>query len=116
MLKLGSDADVHGDVIRGLRRRNPELDLVRVQEVGLRTADDPTILAWAASDGRVLLTQDRRTMVGHAYERVKTGAALPGVVALNARQGLGETIEDILLIAECYTEDDVRDQVIFLPL
>lgn len=30
MLRLASDADVHGDILRGLRRRCPEIDLVRV--------------------------------------------------------------------------------------
>ncbi len=32
MLRLASDADVHGDIIRGLRRRAPEIDLVRAQD------------------------------------------------------------------------------------
>ena len=33
MLRLASDADVHGEIIRGLRRRSPEIDLIRVQDV-----------------------------------------------------------------------------------
>jgi hypothetical protein len=32
MLRLASDADVHGEVIRGLRRRKPEIDLEPGQE------------------------------------------------------------------------------------
>lgn len=32
MLRLASDADVHGEIVRGLRRRRPEIDLVRVQD------------------------------------------------------------------------------------
>ena len=32
MLRLASDADVHGEIIRGLRRRSPSIDLVRVQD------------------------------------------------------------------------------------
>lgn len=32
MLRLASDADVHGEIIRGLRRRLPEIDLLRVQD------------------------------------------------------------------------------------
>ena len=35
MLRLASDEDVHGDVIRGLLRREPGLDIVRVVDVGL---------------------------------------------------------------------------------
>ena len=33
MLRLASDADVHGDILHGLHRRLPEIDLVRVQFV-----------------------------------------------------------------------------------
>lgn len=58
MLRFLSDENLNNDIVRGLLRRKPEIDLVRVQDVGLSGADDPTVLAWAAQDGRVLLTQD----------------------------------------------------------
>ena len=32
MLRLATDADVNGDIIRGLRRRLQDIDLVRVQD------------------------------------------------------------------------------------
>jgi hypothetical protein len=62
MLRLARDTDVNGDLIRGLRQRQPDLDPVRVQDVNLRRAADPAILEWAASQGRALLSQDRKTM------------------------------------------------------
>ena len=34
MLRLLTDEDVHGDIVHGLRRRQPTLDLVRVHDVG----------------------------------------------------------------------------------
>ena len=74
MLRLASDADFNGDVVRGLFRLQPDLDLVRVQDVGLRTADDPTILQWTAAQGRILLTHDRapcRTSPGNACAQGK---------------------------------------------
>jgi uncharacterized protein with PIN domain len=116
MLRLASDADIHGDVIRGLRRRKPGLDLVRVQDVGLRTADDATILEWAATEGRVLITRDRKTLVGTAYQRVKAGLPLPGVIVFRHRLSIGQAIEEILTVASCSTEDEMKDRVVFLPL
>ena len=50
MLRLASDADVHGEIIRGLRRRLPEIDLVRVQDVLPEGTPDPEVLAWAAAE------------------------------------------------------------------
>jgi Domain of unknown function (DUF5615) len=48
MLKLLADENLDNTIIRGLFRRNPTLDIVRVQDVGLSGKDDPTVLEWAA--------------------------------------------------------------------
>ena len=50
MLRLASDADVHGDILHGLHRRLPEIDLVRVQDALPEGTLDPEILAWAAAE------------------------------------------------------------------
>jgi hypothetical protein len=53
MLRLAADENFNGDIVRKLLRRNPKLDIVRVQDVGLSGADDPSVLQWAA-DGELL--------------------------------------------------------------
>lgn len=116
MLRLASDADVHGEIIRGLRRRLPEIDLVRAQDSLPEGTPDPEVLAWAAAENRVLITNDRNTMVGFAYKRVESGESVPGLIVTTNEQSIGLAIGDILLIAEYMPEDQVRDQVvIFLP-
>ena len=45
MLRLASDADVHGEIIRGLRRRRPEIDLERTQDALLEGTPDVGVLA-----------------------------------------------------------------------
>ena len=55
MLRLVSDENFNGDIVRGLLLRQPALDLYRVQDVGLEEADDPTILAWAAANNRIVV-------------------------------------------------------------
>jgi hypothetical protein len=59
MLRLASDADVHGDIVRGLRRRLPEIDLVRAQDALPEGTPDPDVLDWVARENRVLITNDR---------------------------------------------------------
>ena len=116
MLRLASDADVHGEIIRGLRRRLPEIDLVRIQDSLPERTPDPEILAWAAAENRILITNDRNTMIGFAYQRVRAGESLPGLIATTNEQSIGSSIDDILLIAECMPEQEIRDQIIvFLP-
>lgn len=116
MLRLASDADVHGDILRGLRRRLPEIDLVRVQDALPEGTPDPEVLAWAAAENRVLITNDRNTMVGFAYQRVAAGEQGPGLVATTNEQSSGAAIDDILLMAEYMSEEEIRAQVVvFLP-
>ncbi len=116
MLRLISDEDVHGDVLRGLWRRAPDLDLVRAMDVGLSRTPDPVVLEWAARENRILITQDRSTLVGSAWARVKAGEPMPGVLAMRPHATIGQVIEDILLVAACETEDGMRNQVKFIPL
>src|SRR5262249_27338199 len=98
-MRLASDADFNGKAYRALLRRQPDLDIRRIQDAGLRTADDLDVLAWAASEGRILLTHDRETMVGFAYRRVESGLSMPGVFVLRNRPNqIGQMVEDILLV------------------
>ena len=61
MLRLAADENFNNNIVRGLLRQRPGLDIVRIQDVGLSGADDPTVLEWAAQEGRVLLTHDAST-------------------------------------------------------
>ena len=116
MLRLASDADIHGAIPRGLRRRLPGIDLVRAQDALPEGTPDPEVLAWAAAENRVLITNDRNTMVGFAYQRVTAGEPVPGLIVTTNAQSIGLAIGDILLIAEYMPEEEMRDQVVvFLP-
>ncbi len=76
MLRLVSDEDVHDDIIRGLRRRERGLDIVRVLDVGLDQTPDPDILEWAANQERIVVTGDLNTMVGFAWARRRVRNAM----------------------------------------
>jgi hypothetical protein len=100
MLRLASDADVRGEIIRGLHRRRPDIDLIRVQDALPEGTPDRNVLAWSASEGRVLITNDRNTMVGLAYERAIARESVVGLIVTTNQQSIGQAIDDILLIAE----------------
>lgn len=116
MLSLLADENLNGDILRGLLLREPELDIVRVQDVGLSGADDPGVLEWAAEQNRVVLTHDRTTMPDFAYERVSAGNPMPGLFLLDDRFPAGQAIEEILLIVGCTEQDEWLDRVVYLPL
>mgnify|MGYP001254179214 CR=1 FL=1 len=116
MLKLVSDENFDGDILRGLYRRRPDLDVVRVQDVGLSATSDPDILEWAAIEGRIVLTHDRDTMPNFAYDRVRAGQLMPGVFLVSDLMPLGQAIDEILLAIECLPPEECKDVVRFFPL
>src|SRR5687767_8387 len=116
MLRLLADENFNNDIVRGVRRRNEHVDIIRVQDVGLTSADDPTILQWAAQRDRVLLTHDVSTMSYYAYERIRKGLAMPGVFEIGRHVAIGVAIEEICLIAECSFAGEWEGQVRYLPL
>lgn len=116
MLRLLADENLNHDLIRGVLRRMQSLDLVRVQDVGLREADDPSVLEWAAKERRIVLTHDVNTMPAFAFDRVRRNQAMPGMLVISQQAALAGVIDDILLIAECGEIGDYDGRVVYLPL
>jgi len=116
MVRVLTDNDFNGKIVRGLLRRRPSFDLVRVQDEGLADTADPGLLEWAAQNDRIILTHDRNTMVGFAYDRVAAGQLMPGVLIVNRTTPLGRIIEDLLLIDEITPHSEWANRVEFLPL
>ena len=115
MLRLLSDENFDGKIIRGLFLRQPNLDLVRVQDVGLQELDDPTILAWAADNNRIVVTYDRATMPDFAYERLAKKELMPGLFVVSDRISVRDAIDELLL-RENYTEQkEWKGSVEYIP-
>jgi len=116
MLRLASDEDFNGRIVRGLRLRQPDLDIVRVQEAGLSGAPDPGVLEWAAIENRLMLTHDASTMTKYAYQRAANNQPMPGIIEAGQDVPIGRAIEDILILANCSFDGEWEGQVIHLPL
>ncbi|SRR5581483_10507515 len=116
MLKFVADENFNNDIVRGVRRRNEAIDIVRVQDEGLSGAVDPIVLEWAAQNGRLVLTHDVSTMTRYTYDRVRANQPMPGIVEASRDVPIGKAIEDILILAECSREGEWEGQIIYLPL
>jgi predicted nuclease of predicted toxin-antitoxin system len=111
-----ADENIDSALVLGLKRRVEAADIVRVQDVGLRTRDDPAILEWAAGQGRSLISHDIKTIPGHALERIAVGLPMPGVFLLRATLAIAVAIDELALIAEASDAADWDAKVIYLPL
>lgn len=116
MIRFLADEDFNIHIIAGVRRRLPGLDIVRVQDVGLRTFSDPLILAYAAETNRLVLTHDVSTMEKHATARLKRGEAMPGLFKMNQNLPIGQAIDAIVTVAECSHAEEWKNIIQYLPL
>jgi predicted nuclease of predicted toxin-antitoxin system len=115
-MRILADENFHNDILRGLLQVNPELDIVRVQDTEVYQADDPTVLEWAAKTNSILLTHDVQTVTKFAYERVKQGLPMPGVIEVSNHISIGQAVEEILIVLEASDPSELENRVIFIPL
>jgi predicted nuclease of predicted toxin-antitoxin system len=116
MLRLLADENFNHDLLRGLLRRLPKLDIVRVQDVGLRQMDDPAVLEWAAREHRVLLTHDVNTIPAFAFERVRQKKSMAGVFVITQDASPAAIVDDLVLLAECSEDAEWENAVAYVPL
>jgi hypothetical protein len=116
MLRFLADENFSGDIVRGLLLQQSELDVVRVQDVGLAGMNDADILAWAAENDRIVLTHDCATMPDYAFARAASAENMAGVFILNDRFPVGQAIQEILLMVACSEQIEWNRRVVFLPL
>jgi hypothetical protein len=115
-MKFLADENFDNRIVRGLLRRQPDLDIIRVQDLEIAGAHDPTLLAWAAQAGRILLIHDERTIPKFAYERQATGQAIAGVIVASDSLPISTVIENVLLIVEFSSAAEWINQLQRLPL
>ena len=90
--------------------------MVRVQDMGLYSASDQDVLAWAAQANRILLTHDVTTVPSFAYDRVRSGMDMPGVIIVPHDLPIGRVIHDVMLMLEYSLDGEWNDRVVHLPI
>ena len=116
MTKLVADENFPRSLLLAARKHVPQIDAVRVQDVGLTGIADPKLLEWAAANDRVILTHDANTLVGIAYARVARGERMAGVLELVKPFIPREVALDIAIVAYCGVPEDFENQVRYLPI
>lgn len=116
MLRLLADENFNGRILRALQRQIPDLDVVRVQDTPLYGTDDQTLLQFAADENRVVLTHDVETLVGFAWERVRSGMVMPGVIVALTDRPIGQVIGDLEILLLASQPEELEAQIQYLPL
>lgn len=110
-----ADADLDGRILRGLRRASPEIDIRSAADAGLQGLEDPEVLRIAAEAGRILVSQDRRTMPGH-FARFSGTVQSSGVILLREAIPISTAIEELVLIWTASEAEEWIGRLIWIPL
>ena len=116
MLRFIADEGFRRSIVRGLHTRHLFIDFVLVQDVGLTQATDQDILEWAAQQGRIVLTHDKRTMTRDAYARLRVGLPMPGVVVVHWTTPTGRAIEGLLEMIGASLEGEWENQIRYVEM
>lgn len=116
LLRFATDENFNNIILRGLLRIYPQLDVLRIQDTALYTADNLDVLDWSTQENRILLTHDVNTMPRFIYQRVREGKYMRGVFAVHEDAPVGIVIHDLSIAIEASTMDEWDNVVTFFPM
>ena len=106
-----STTDCHG-----CARREPAIDFLSAQMAKLDGMSDPDLLGLAASQDRILVTHDVRTMPKHFAEFLAAGGSSPGLFLVKQQTPLASVIEGLVLVWVASTPEDWTNRIVEIPL
>lgn len=115
-MKFLADENFNNDILRGVWRRIPDANFIRVQDTVILGADDLRVLEYAAEQGYIVLTHDVNTMRGYFYERVRAELAVPGLFLIHKQTPIGSVVDALELIILASSETEWAGQITYIPL
>ena len=102
---------------RQLLKNSPNLRVFAVGDPGAPSKGtiDPEILRWCEENRFILITDNRKLMPFHLRAHLAEEHHIPGIITLNEYVSIGETIQELLLIAGAFIPDDYQDRITYLP-
>lgn len=102
-IKFYMDEHVHPGVTKALRQH--DIDVLTAQQAGNLNADDEEHLQFAASQGRVIVTQDEGFLEATNHK---------GIAYAHQRTPMRQIIEGLILISEVMIEEEMINHVEYL--
>ena len=94
-VKFQADADFNERIGRAVRFHEPAVDFQSADDAGLRGWDDPDVLAYAAAEGRILVSHDLTTMPGHFANFIANNTSA-GLLIIRQKVPIHLALDEIL--------------------
>jgi hypothetical protein len=109
-----ADNDLRKAIVPGSIRRTPQMNFRSAQAARLDGVPDPEVLAFAADEGRILVSHDFQTMPKH-FQQFTWHRRSPGALLVRQDLPVGEAIETLLLIWEASEADEWVNRLCLVP-
>ena len=113
-VRYQADNDLRRAIVRGAVRREPLMNFRSAQAAGLDGVGDPDVLAFAADEGRILVSHDFRTMPKHFRDFIQFRRS-PGVLLIRQDLPAGQAVESLLLIWEASEAGEWVNRICLVP-
>jgi hypothetical protein len=120
ILRYVVDEDSRGILWRALQRHNHStvlpLDVTRVgDQPGLPLGvQDPDILLWAELENRIVVSADRKTMIGHHTAHLEAGRHSAGLFIILPGAKAPNVVEFLMVAAYASEPQEWQDRVEFI--
>jgi hypothetical protein len=114
-IKFQADEDFNENVVQAVRQYNRSIDFQTSSEVNIKGLSDLEVLAFAASEGRILVSYDRRTMPHHFADFITTQTS-SGLVIISRNVLLSQAVDELILIWEAPEAEEYIDRVVTIPM
>lgn len=114
-VRFQADADIDQTIVKVTLRREPAIDFQTARTAELAFKSDPEVLAFAAREGRLLVTHDQSTMPAH-FRRFLEHSTSPGVLIIPQSVEIHDAVEELLLIWQASEAEEWMNRMTFLPL
>ena len=114
-IRFQADADLNERIVSGALRRAPEVDFRTATSAGIRGLHDSDVLEMAALENRLLVTHDWETMPYH-FGKFILERQSAGVLVIPQQLGIGQAIEEIIMIWYVSEAEEYTNSIRRIPL
>jgi predicted nuclease of predicted toxin-antitoxin system len=121
-LRFLLDENLPGRLWSAVMRHNArEINIVDAVQVGEpadlpRGTQDPAILVWAETEGRILVSEDLSTLPIFLANHLAAGRHSPGIFLIRHGSSLKEVVDFLVLVAHASEPWEWADRCHFIPV
>ncbi len=115
-MRLLFDENFNHRIVRGLKLELPNLEFEIAQNCGLKGKPDPEVLEWASRNAFILVTHDLKTVPKFAYQRISEKKTLYGVIAVPDVFPIGQAIDELTIVVQHSSPDELENRILYFPL